>query len=273
MTRTVRDAAIVLTVLAGVDPQDPITQESKGRLSRDYTLFLDEDGLKGKRIGVEKSFLKRHEKIDPLLEKALTQMRSKGATIVEVDLLEKIKIEGAEFTLLQYEFKDGLNRYLANSKAAVHSLKELIAFNTEHAEKVMPFFGQEILERSQERAGLDDKVYKEALQKITGVREIIDKVLKAENLDALCGPTNGPAWCTDLINGDHFTGYGMYSPAAMAGYPHITVPMGYVHDLPVGITFFGGAFHEPELISIAYAYEQASKNRVAPSFVQTMISK
>jgi amidase len=266
MTRTVTDAAIVLGLLAGSDPQDPVTATSEGKTAEDYTKFLDGKALQGKRIGVEKSYLKVHEAVDALFQKAIMQLKQAGAEVVEIDFLARIKIEGAEYKLLQYEFKDGLNKYLSSSSARVRSLKELIAFNKENEQEAMPFFKQEILEASEERSDLESKEYKEVLAKVLSVRKIIDDTMREFKLDVICGPANGPSWCTDLINGDSFTGYGMYSPAAMAGYPHITVPMGFVFDLPVGLTFFAGAFQEPLLVGVGYAYEQASKNRRMPDF-------
>lgn len=265
MTRTVADAAVVLSLLAGTDPSDPATKNIDEK-NDDYTKFLIADGLKDKRIGIEKSFIRAHEKVDAELQKALAQMRDAGAEIVEVELLKDLDIGEAEYQLLQFEFRDGLNKYLASANGKVKSLKQLIDFNVENDSLTMPHFRQEILEASEKMASLESQEYKDVLNKITGVRKKIDEVLRTHNIDAICGPTNGPAWCTDLVNGDFFTGYGMYSPPAMAGYPHVTVPMGFVENLPVGITFFASAFEEGRLISIAYAYEQASKNRKAPQF-------
>jgi amidase len=267
MARTVRDAAIVLNAIAGFDTADTSSADK----AEDYTRFLDDNALKGKRIGVEKSFLKGHEDVDLLLQKAIDLIKGKGAEIIVVEVRSKIKIREDELEVLQYEFKDGLNRYLSNTNAPVKSLKDVIDFNTKNAEKVMPYFRQELLQGSEEKKGLDDKGYQEALKKVMSVRGIIDDVLKTNNLDGICGPTNGPSWCTDLVNGDHFTGYGMYSPAAMAGYPHITVPMGLVKGLPVGLTFFSSAYQDASLIGIGYAFEQASRQRVAPEFKASLI--
>lgn len=269
MARTVKDAAIMLGSLTGEDSADPVTLESKGKSHGDYTSFLDPNGLNGKRIGVEKSMLKKHEVIDKLLMDALETMKSRGATIVEVELIKKLEgIYPYEFTVLQYEFKDGVNRYLANANAQVKSLSDVIAFNKANEAKAMPFFKQDILESSDKKSGLDETEYKEALDKILTIsRGALDSTIKEHQLNAICGPTTGPAWCTDLINGDFFTGYAVYSSAAMAGYPHITVPMGLVFELPVGISFLGQPYQEPELLSISYAYEQASKKRRAPKFL------
>ena len=170
---------------------------------------------------------------------------------------------------MKFEFKDGLNRYLAQANAKVKSLEDVIRFNKENEAKAMPFFKQEILEASQSVAGLDSKAYKTALTKLLTTRGIIDSLFKQHSLDTICGPANGPSWCIDMINGDFFTGYGTYSPAAIAGYPSVTLPMGTVFGLPIGLSFIGKAFGEAELLAIAYSYEQVSKNRVAPKFVKT----
>lgn len=268
MARTVKDAALLLGALTGVDSSDPITKESEGKYHTDYTKFLDPEGLEGKRIGVEKSLLKGHEVVDRLLSEAIAVMKSKGATIIEVDLLSKVReIDDAEYAVLQYEFKDGLNRYLSTANARMKSLKDVIAFNRQNENTAMPYFKQEILESSEAKGGLDSPEYREALKKILGTtRAALDNVMKEHQLAAICGPANGPTWCTDLINGDFFTGYGFYSTAAVAGYPHITVPMGVVFDLPIGLSFLGLPYGEPGLIAIAHAYEQSSKKRLQPSF-------
>jgi amidase len=268
MGRTVTDVAILLGPLTGIDPEDGVTKESEGKSHMDYTRFLDANALQGKRIGVEKSFLKGHEGVDILLQKALELLKSKGTTIVEVEVMKHMgQISDSEYTVLQYEFKDGLNRYLAKTNGPVKSLKDLIAYNKQHEDKAMPYFKQEILESSEAKGDLNSKEYQEALAKNKRIsRNTIDTILKENSLDAICGPTYGPSWCTDLINGDHFSGYGLTSPAAVSGYPHITVPMGLVKGLPIGLSFFSTAYREGELLSIAYAYEQASKNRVAPTF-------
>jgi amidase len=187
---------------------------------------------------------------------------------VEVNLVERLKPIGEhEYTVLQYEFKDGLNRYLANVKGNAKSLKDVIAFNNEHADRSMPYFQQDILESSEAKGSLDSKEYLTALNKVVSIsRSAIDDLMDENKLDCIMGPAYGPAWCTDLINGDAFSGYGMSSGPAMAGYPSITVPLGDVHGLPVGLLFLAKAFREAELLAIAYAYEQISKNRHAPRF-------
>jgi len=267
MARTVRDAAILLSVLTGVDEEDAVTAESKEKIQKDYTQFLKADGLKGKRIGIEKSFLKGHEGVVALYLQAIDILKNQGATIVEIELLKATKdASAAEFTVLQYEFKNGLNRYLTNANGKVKSLADVIAFNNQNAAKAMPYFKQETLESSEAKGALDSKEYTDALKKTTNSRKIIDDMMKAHHLDAICGTSIGLACCIDLINGDYDTGFYFCPPAAMAGYPHITVPMGTVHDLPLGLSFVGGAYMEPQLLSVAYAFEQASKKRVAPKF-------
>jgi len=284
MARTVRDAAILLGVLAGVDEQDDISLQSKGKGQSDYTPYLDPNGLSGKRIGVEKSYLNGHEGVVGLYQEAIATMKAQGATVIEVELVKLLNDAGSvEGVVLQYEFKDGLNRYLAGTSAragagtragaatgewaGVKSLADIIVFNKQNEKKAMPYFKQETLERSEARGGLDSQEYIDALKKLLGARTIIDDLMKQEHLDAISATTNGLACCIDLINGDYRTGFSFSSPAAMAGYPHITVPMGMYMGLPVGISFIGGAYAEPGLLKIAYAYEQASRKRVAPMFV------
>lgn len=272
MARTVRDAAILLSVLAGIDPDDPITNNSKGKAQKDYTQFLDNNGLEGKRIGIEKSFLNGHEKVVSLYHQAINILKNQGATIIEVELLKNINETGsAEFTIFQYEFKDGLNNYLSKANAKVKSLTDVIAFNNQNENKAMPYFKQETLEISEAKKGLDNKEYIDALTKSLSSRKMIDDLMMQYRLNAICGTTAGIPGCVDLINGDYETGFYFGRPAAMAGYPHITVPMGTVHELPVGFSFIAGAYREPELINIAFAFEQASKKRLPPKFIKTSI--
>lgn len=272
MTRTVKDAAILLGALTGADAADEISSKTEGKGLSDYTQFIVADGLKGKRIGVEKSFLKVHEGVDKVFAEAIQALKDNGATIVEVDFREKLRsLSGEEYTVLLYQFKDGVNKYLSKSNAKVKSVKDVIDFNLQHEEKAMPFFKQEILIAAEEKKGLEEKEYKDALAKIQSVsRKAIDDTLKENNLNTIIGPANGPTWCTDLVNGDSFTGYGMYSAGAMAGYPHITVPMGFVQGLPIGLTFIGREFGEGEIITIAYGYEQVSRKRKGPEFKPTL---
>lgn len=268
MARTVRDAAIMLGALAGEDTQDVYTLTSKGKTEADYTKFLNADGLEGKRIGVEKDGMKVSPAMDAIFKEAINTLKSKGATIVEVELYKQLKQIGKNsFTVLLYEFKDGLNKYLSEANSKIKSLTDVIAFNKANEAKTMPFFKQEILEQAEAKGGLDAKEYKDAVEKTTAIsRNAIDKLLKDNKLDAIAAPTNGFAVCIDLVNGDYDNGFGFSSPAAMAGYPHITVPMGYAHGLPVGISFISSAYKEADIITLGYAYEQASKKRVKPEF-------
>jgi amidase len=271
MTRSVKDAAILLAALTGIDEADPVTKESEGKVKKDYTQFLDSNGLQGKRIGVEKSFLEGHEGVVAVFKQAIELMKSKGATIVEVDLLKQCDdFDEREYIVLLYEFKDGLNKYLATANASVKTLADVIAFNKNNEAKAMPYFKQETLERSEAKAGLGDKEYIDALKISLSTRKIIDDMMSEHKLDAIAATSIGPANCTDLVNGDYGTGFYFCPPAAMAGYPHITVPMGTIHELPVGLSFIAGAYKEDELLKIAYAYEQASKKRTAPKFLKTI---
>jgi amidase len=273
MARTVKDAVILLTTLAGIDTADAATLTSKDKSQPDYTKFLDSAGLAGKRIGIEKSFLKGNEAVVSLFREAIQVLKSKGAKVKEIDLLSQLKeIGDAEYQVLLYEFKDGLNSYLAGANAKVKTLADVIAFNKENAHDAMPFFKQETLELAQTKGDLNSKEYLDALKKSTETsRNAIDTILKKNKLTAIVGPTNGLACCIDLINGDYDTGFSFSSPAAMAGYPHITVPMGEVLGLPMGLSFFGTAYSEHELIKLAYSYEQASKRRGMPTFRQNLI--
>ncbi|HWK06971.1 MAG TPA: amidase [Puia sp.] len=267
MARTVKDAALLLGALTGVDEKDPVTRQSAGHSFTDYTRFLDPNGLKGKRIGIEKAFLKGHEGVVGLYEQAIALLKKQGAEVIEVELMKHInKLGKDEFLVLQYEFRDGLNRYLAAAGATPKSLMDIIAFNKRNEAKAMPFFKQETLESSDKKSGLDSKEYKDALKKTTGARKVIDDLMAQYKLDAISAVTNGVACCIDLIDGDYDTGFSFSSPAAMAGYPHITVPMGAVMGLPVGFSFIAGAYQEGPLLSLAYGFEQAGAKRVAPGF-------
>jgi amidase len=268
MARTVSDAAILLGAMTGVDPDDQATASSEGKALQDYSRFLDAGALQGKKIGIEKSFLSGHEGIVALFQEAIGVLKAKGATIVEVELFKLMNDPNSvEGLILQYEFKDGVNKYLAKAGASVRSLADVIAFNKANERRAMPYFKQETLEKSETRGGLDSVEYTEALKKLLTSRTIIDDLMKKEGLDALCAVTSGPGCLIDLIAGDYGTGRGFSSPAAMAGYPHITVPMGLVMGLPVGLSFVAGPYSEGPLISLAYAYEQASKKRAVPGFL------
>jgi amidase len=271
MTRTVKDAAILLAAMTGIDPADPITKESEGKSVKEYTSFLDGNALEGKKIGVEKSFLEGQPDVVALYKQAIEMMKAKGATIVEVELLKQFKDHSdPEFNVLQYEFKDGVNKYLAAANTGVKSLADVIAFNKKNESKAMPFFKQEILEMCEKKGGLTEKEYTDSLKKTLSSRQIIDEQMQLQGLHAIAATSIGPANCTDLINGDYSTGFYFCPPAAMAGYPHITVPMGTIQELPVGLSFIAGAYKEGELLAIAYAFEQASKKRAAPRFLKTV---
>jgi amidase len=268
MARCVRDAAILLGAMTGVDPLDPVTAESSGKAQDDYTVFTDHATLKGKRIGVEKRHLQGHEGVVGLYQAAIDLMKAQGAEIVEVELLKlTATISPSERLVLQYEFKDGLNKYFQAHNTRVKSLEALIRFNQDNAARAMPWFRQETLEASQQKGGLDSAEYQEALKRTTGTRKVIDDLMKDQSLDVIIGVSMGIPGCSDLVNGDYGTGFYFASPAAMAGYPHITVPMGHVHGLPVGLSFVSGAYSEGPLLGIAHAYEQASKKRRAPAFM------
>ena len=272
LARTVKDAAILLGILTSIDTDDEKTKESEGKAFADYTKFLDVNGLKGKRIGIEK---KKYDNqfLNKLQQKAVDLMKQQGAEIIELDYLDKFNPLGnAEFDVMKYEFKYGLNKYLSTAGASVKTLKDIIAFNKTNEDKAMPTFKQETLEASDKMEGIESKEYLQALEKSHGgAKKIIDMVMKENKLDALCGLTMGPACSIDTIYGDRWGDVFLTSPAAMSGYPHISVPGGMVYDLPVGLSFFSGAYKEAELISMAYAYEQASKNRTLPGFKKAFL--
>ncbi|QIP16152.1 amidase [Spirosoma aureum] len=273
MTRTITDAAILLGALVGVDPDDAVTLESRGKSATDYTQFLKKEGLSGKRIGIEKSFLKGHEGVVALYKEAIDVLKKQGATIVEVELMKELQgMGGAEFTVLQFEFKDGVNRYLSTANARVKTLADVIAYNQKNQAKAMPFFKQETLESSEAKGDLTSKEYTEALAKTRNWQQRIDRLMATNKLDAIGGTSIGPAGCIDLINGDYDTGFYFCPPAAMAGYPHLTIPMGTVHGLPVGFSLIAGAYQEGALLAMGYNYEQASEKRERPGFVGSLIS-
>lgn len=259
LARTVKDAAILLSAMTGVDADDAKTKESDGKIAADYTKFLDAGGLKGKRIGIEK---KKYENqfLNQLLQKATELMKQQGAEIVEIEYLDKINANGnAEFDLMKFEFKYGINKYLATANSPMKTLKDLIAFNKINEDKAMPTFKQEIFDESEKKSGIDSKEYLQLFEKShNGAKKIIDDALQQNKLDAIAGLTMGPACSIDTIYGDRWGDVFLTAPAAMSGYPHISVPCGKVYDLPVGLSFFSGAYKEGEIISMAYAYEQAS---------------
>jgi amidase len=248
--------------------------QSVGKAKKDYTAFLDVNALTGKRIGIEKKAQGSNKNINVLLENAVNLLKKQGATIVEIEYIDKINVLGqAEFEVLQYEFKDGLNKYLAGSNANAKNLSQIINFNVINEDKAMPYFKQETLESSNEKKGLNDPKYLESLAaSFEGSKSILDTVFQENKLDAICGITMGPSCSIDVIYGDKWGDYSLTSPAAMSGYPHITVPCGQAYDLPIGLSFFGTPYNEGELIGLGYAYEQASKKRTKPSFKASFLS-
>ena len=274
MTRTVRDAAIVLGILAGADPDDKATAASAGKLHADYTKFLDSKGLKGARIGVVRKYAGFNDAVDGLLNSAIEVLKHEGATVVDPADIETIgKFDDTELIVLLYELKADLNTYLARlgANAPVHTLKEIIAFNEKNKQKELPYFGQDTFVKAEAKGPLTSKEYVDALAKngVMSRKDGIDAVMDKHKLDALIAPTSGPAWVTDLLVGDRGTG-GSSTAAAVAGYPHITVPGGFVFGLPVGLSFFGRAWGEPTLIKLAYAYEQTTKLRKPPRYLPTV---
>jgi amidase len=268
MARTVRDAAILLGAIAGPDPRDAATADA-GRAPKDYTSFLDEGGLRGARIGVARKYFGFHAGVDKVMEAALAEIKKRGAELVDpADIPHTGEYDETELTVLLYELKADLNTYLASlgPQAPVRTLADVIAFNEAHPREEMPYFGQDLFIKAQEKGPLTDLAYVEALarNRRLAALEGIDAVMAQHKLDAIVAPTGGPAWMTDLVDGDHFGG-GMSTPPAVAGYPHVTVPAGYVFGLPVGISFVGRAWAEPGLVKLAYAFEQATRARRAPA--------
>jgi len=269
MARTVTDAVVCLGALTGVDVADSKTLQSTGHYQADYSRFLLKDGLKGKRIGLVKSAMGFHHRVDILMNKSVAWMKSQGAEVIELTESFDPKVEKASLEVMLYEFKDGLNSYFASlgKKAPVKSMQDLIAFNkTDSAE--LRYFDQQLLEQAEAKGPLTSPEYKKALATmLKGTREDgIDRLMDQYRLDAMMAPTGTPAWKTDLINGDLYLG-GNSSWAAISGYPSIAVPMGMIDGLPVGISFFGRAWSEPVLIEIAYGFEQGTKCRRSPQFI------
>jgi len=274
MARTVTDAAILLGVIAGVDSRDAVTQESSGKSFTDYTRFLDPNGLRGARIGVARKYFGFSNEVDRLMNDAIEVMKRSGATIIDpVDLAQSKEYEDSELEVLLYEFKHDLNKYLSElgPKAPFHSLKEIIEFNEKNRDREMPYFAQELFLKAEAKGPLTSPDYLKALENNHRLSRThgIDAVIAKDRLDAIVAPTGGPSWTTDLVNGDHFTG-GSSTPAAVAGYPAISVPAGFIQGLPVGVSVFGAAYSEPTLIKLAYAYEQATRHRRAPGFLPTL---
>lgn len=273
MARSVADAAVLLGAMVGVDANDPATAMAHLHDATDYTAVLDLDGLRGARLGVARSFMGSDAKIDALMERSFDLMRHLGAAIVDPANIETaVQLRESEAVLLEYEFKAGLNRYLETHSTALQSLDDVILFNDANAERVMPYFGQERMLRAQARGALSDAAYLEAREAARRLSrdEGIDATLRRYRLDAIVAPSGGPAWLTDWANGDCYRWQSSSSPAAVSGYPSITVPAGYLFGLPVGLSFIGTAYSESTLIKLAYAFEQATQVRQAPSFPPTI---
>ena len=272
MARTVRDAATLLTALAGEDPRDSATQANRGKVAQDYTAFLDPNGLRGARLGVARKYFGFSDTVDKLMNDVIAEMKRAGAEIVDpADLPSHGKFDDTEFTVLLYELKTDLNAYLANRPGAPKSLQEVIEFNEQHRDVEMPYFGQDIFLKAQAKGPLTEKEYLTALEANQRLsrKEGIDAVMDQHKLDAIIAPTGSPAWITDLVNGDHAVG-GSSNVAAVAGYPDLSVPAGYLFGLPVGISFFGRAWSEPTLLKIGYGFEQTIKARRPPQYVASV---
>ena len=269
MGRTLEDVAITLGVLTGIDSSDSKTFASNGKYQADYTTYLKKDGLKGKRIGLLKKAMGFSDKVDTLMYETIAYLKANGAEVIEIEFPKTDNYEDASFQVLLFEFKDGLNKYFAGlgKDSPVKNLKDLIEFNKSDTVE-LKYFDQKLLEQAEKKGDLNSADYKKALATMTkATREDgIDKVMNGNKLDAIIAPTGSPAWKTDLLLGDHFVG-GSSSLAAISGYPAITVPMGFINDLPVGITFFGKAWTEPTLFEIAYSYEQGTKHRKTPKYL------
>ncbi|HEY7409164.1 MAG TPA: amidase [Vicinamibacteria bacterium] len=271
MTRTVRDAAILLAAMAGVDARDGETRAAAGHLHGDYTRFLDPAGLKGARIGVVRKLFGFHREVDARMAEALDVLKREGATLVDpADVPHLGEYDQGELEVLLHELKADLNAYLASlgPGARVKTLADVIAFNEQNRAREMPYFGQELFLQAQEKGPLTTPAYRKALarNRLLSRAQGLDAVLRRHRLDALVAPTGGPAWLTDLVNGDHFGGGSSTAPA-VAGYPNLSVPAGYVFGLPVGLSFIGPAWSEPVLLRLAYAFEQATRHRRAPRFL------
>ena len=274
MCRTVRDAAILLGALTGVDPDDVATTASVGNSKTDYTQYCDPNGLKRARIGVARKYFGFSDSVDALLERSLDVLKKQGATLVDPADIETLgKFDDTELLVFMYELKADLNAYLARlgPGAPVRTLKDIIDFNDRNRQREMPYFGQDLFVKAEAKGPLTEKEYVDAVTKNHQLARVegIDALMDKHQLDAIVAPTGSPAWLTDLINGDHVAG-GSSNAAAVAGYPNINVTAGYIWGLPVGISFFGRAWSEPTLIKLAYSFEQATKARRAPRFLPTI---
>ncbi|MCB0489492.1 MAG: amidase [Cyclobacteriaceae bacterium] len=271
MARSVTDAAICLNALVGIDSSDSKTLESDRKQEEDYTSFLKADGLKGKRIGLYKAPYGRNFKVDAVMDAAVEYIKSQGAEVVEIEEIGANEVGQYSLEIMLFEYKDGLNKYFQSlgPNSSIKSVEDLIAFNKSDSIE-LERYNQKFLEMAQEKTSLESEEYKETLMKmLKGIRqEGIDKVMNENKLDAIMAPTGAPAWRTDRTNGDSFH-ISSSSPAARAGYPNITVPMGVIEGLPVGISFFGRAWSEGVLLEIAFAYEQGTKHRIVPRFLNS----
>lgn len=267
MTRTVADAAVLLGALSVPDVMDEATSSNKSP-QVDYTRYLDKNALRGKKIGVEKSVLTGRQSVVDLFKAAIATMQQQGANVVEIELLKPFgELKYQAFQLLLYEFKDGINKYLQRTSGNIKTLQQLINFNNANRETMIPYFGQEIFDAAEKKNSLMSNDYKNILAKQKDVRKLINDLMEENKLHCICGITAGVPGLIDVVNGDYDTGFYFGTPAATAGYPHITVPMGKIHELPVGLSFMSSAYSEGELISIAYSYEQASLKREAARFL------
>jgi amidase len=274
MCRTVRDAAILLSALTGVDPEDSATAAGSGKSQTDYAQYCDPNGLRGARIGVARKYFGFNDAVDALMEESLDVMKRQGATLIDPADIETFgKFDDTELLIFLYELKADLNAYLARlgPSAPVRTLKDVIEFNDRNRQKEMPYFGQDLFIKAEAKGPLSEKAYLDALANNHQLARTdgIDAIMDKHQLDALVAPTGGPASLTDLVNGDHTAG-GSSSAAAVAGYPNVNVTAGSIFGLPVGISFFGRSWSEPTLIKIAYAFEQATKARQAPRFLATV---
>jgi amidase len=274
MCRTMRDAAILLGALTGVDPDDATTAASAGKSQTDYAQYCDPNGLKSARLGVARKYFGFNDSVDALMEQSLDVLKKQGATLVDPADIETLgKFDESELLVFMYELKADLNAYLARlgPGAPVRTLKDIIDFNERNRQKEMPYFGQDLFIKSEAKGPLTEKEYVDAVAKNHQLARIegIDALMDKYHLDAIVAPTGSPAWLMDLVNGDHVAG-GSSNAAAVAGCPNINVTAGYLSGLPIGISFFGRAWSEPILIRVAYAFEQATKARQAPRFLPSI---
>jgi len=273
MTRTVADAALLLQVIRGSDPRDPVTANATGQVD-DYLAALRPQALEGARIGVARNMAGFHPAVDAAFDRAVDVLRAAGATVIDPCNVPTVgKYDADELTVLLYEFKDGLNAYLASRGDSVtyRTLDELIAYNTANAGTEMPWFAQELFEQAQAKGALTDAAYTEALARCRTLSrtEGLDALFRDHRLDAVVAPSNGPSWPIDWVNGDRYSG-GNSSVAAVAGYPSLTVPMAFVSELPLGLSFIGTAYTEARLLGLGYAFEQKTKARRAPRLLRTI---